>query len=76
MAVAVMPVAQADKPLLWARMQDYIRELMPYESDTPDDGPYDYPHFDQYWREPDARWPFWGEVEGRRVAFALVRRLP
>jgi predicted acetyltransferase len=72
--VQVVPVAQAEKAELWAHLQDYIRELMPYEGgEIPESGDIDYPSFDLYWRD-DGRWPFWGVVDGKRVAFALVHR--
>ena len=71
--VEVVPVSESAKMELWARLQDYIRELMPYEGgEIPESGDFDYPHFDLYWRE-SGRWPFWGVVDGKRVAFALVR---
>ncbi len=75
MAVSVVAIAESEKPLLWPRMQDYIRELMPYDGGPiPADGVFAYPHFDAYWREPDGRWPFWGMAGGARAAFALVHR--
>jgi predicted acetyltransferase len=74
MTVAVIPVAESEKAQLWPYLQDYIRELMPYDGGpVPADGVFDYPYFDLYWRE-DGRWPFWGMVDGRRAAFALVHR--
>ena len=77
MHVDVVPVREAEKAELWARLQDYIRELMPYDGGlTPGDGVFRYPHFDAYWREPEHRWPFWGVVDGKHSAFALVRRGP
>jgi predicted acetyltransferase len=75
MAVEVVAIPETEKPLLWARLQDYIRELMPYDGGPiPADGVFRYPYFDAYWQEPEQRWPFWGAVDGRRAAFALVRR--
>jgi predicted acetyltransferase len=70
----VVPVAESEKAELWACLQDYIRELMPYEGGAvPADGSdIAYPYFDDYWRAKD-RWPFWGVADGKRVAFALVR---
>lgn len=76
-AVEVVPIAEAEKSFLWSRLQDYIRELMPYDGGPePPGGIYPYRYFDDYWREPDSRWPFWGVAKGERVAFALVRRGP
>ena len=73
-AVEVVPVAESEKAALWTYLQAYIRELMPYEGGTiPADGSdIAYPYFGAYWREA-GRWPYWGVVDGRRVAFALVR---
>lgn len=75
--VDVVPIPESEKAILWPRMQDYIRELMPYDGGpTPASGVFDYPYFDDYWREPGHRWPFWGVASGERVAFALVHRQP
>ena len=75
MSVEIVPVLESEKAALWARLQDYIRELMPYDGGPmPADGVFDYPYFDAYWREPEHRWPFWGVADGQRVAFALVHR--
>ncbi|HJW41836.1 MAG TPA: hypothetical protein VJ476_11480 [Rhizomicrobium sp.] len=77
MVVEVVRVPESEKPLLWLRLQDYIRELMPYDGgEIPASGVFEYEYFDDYWREPDRRWPFWGVVDGQRAAFALVHRKP
>jgi len=77
MSIKVVPVLESEKPALWARVQDYIRELMPYDGGPmPADGVFQYPYFDAYWREPEHRWPFWGVANAQRVAFALVHRQP
>jgi predicted acetyltransferase len=72
--VDVVPVAESEKAALWPYLQDYIRELIPYEGGTipADGGDIAYAPFDLYWRDK-GRWPFWGVVDGKRVAFALVR---
>jgi predicted acetyltransferase len=75
--VDIVPIPESEKAILRRRMQDYIRELMPYDGGPmPADGVFDYPYFDDYWREPEHRWPFWGMVAGKRAAFALVHRQP
>ncbi len=77
MTVEVVAIPESEKAILWPRLQDYIRELMPYDGGPlPTDGVFHYPYFDDYWREPEHRWPFWGKVDGERAAFALVRRNP
>ncbi|HEY0107956.1 MAG TPA: hypothetical protein VGB91_17875 [Rhizomicrobium sp.] len=69
-----MPVPEADKPLLWRRLQDYIAELMPYDGGAiPADGVFTYPDFDLYGREA-GRFAFWAMADGERAAFALVHR--
>ncbi len=65
----IVPVLKAEKAELWAHLQAYLRELRTERDDR--DEP--YPHFEPYWREPDARWPFWGVTNSRRIGFALVR---
>lgn len=74
MAVAIVPVAQADKPALWARLQDYIREMTAHVDIAPEpDGTYAYAYFDLYWTE-ENRFAYWAVTpDGARVAFALVR---
>lgn len=75
--VNVVPIPESERAILWQRMQDYIRELMPYDGGPmPADGVFHYPYFDDYWREPDHRWPFWGMVDGKCAAFALVHLQP
>lgn len=77
MSIEVVPITEAEKPQLWPRLQDYIRELMPYDGGPmPADGVFRYPYFGVYWQEPEHRWPFWGVADGKRVAFALVHRQP
>jgi predicted acetyltransferase len=75
MSAAAVPVLESEKLALWARLEDYIGELMPYQGGSAG-GPFEYPHFDAYWQEPEHRWPFWGVADGQRVAFALVHRQP
>ena len=74
MAVEIVPVTLAEKPLLWARFQDYAQELTQYGTHERVNGEYEYPHFDLYWMEA-GRHPFWAVVDGKRVAFALVHQL-
>lgn len=71
MRVDVVPIQESDKSALWERMQAYMAELMPFGNFGPVDGVFGYEWFDLYWQEPN-RFPFWGEVEGKRAAFALV----
>jgi predicted acetyltransferase len=73
MRVEVARVAEADKPLLWRQLQDYIVGMLPYVNFGPKDGDHDYPPFDLYWREAN-RWPFWAMADGERAGFALVLR--
>jgi predicted acetyltransferase len=75
MMVDVVPALESEKPALWARLENYIGELMPYQGGSAG-GPFEYSHFDAYWQEPEHRWPFWGVVDGQHVAFALVHRQP
>ena len=70
MAVQIVPIAVADKPVLWQRMQAYMAELMPFGNFGPVDGEFQY-DVELYWREPD-RFPYWAMVDGRRAAFALI----
>jgi predicted acetyltransferase len=74
-AVAIAPVLERDKAELWSRFQDYADELTAYGTHARENGEYPYPYFDLYWREP-GRFAYWAVVEGKRVAFALVRKTP
>lgn len=71
MRVEVVPIPEADKSLLWDRMQAYIAELMPFGNFGPVNGVFAYEPFDLYWKEPN-RFPFWAMADGKRAAFALV----
>lgn len=74
MTVLVVPVPEADKPLLWDALQKYIAEMTQWGTHRPgDDGLFAYPWFDLYWQEPN-RFAFWAYVEGARAGFALVHR--
>jgi len=73
MRVEAMPVAEADKALLWRQLQDYIVGMLEYVDLGPANGDYDYPSFDAYWRD-DNRWPFWAMADSARAGFALVLR--
>ncbi len=75
MEVEIVAVRESEKPLLWEKFQDYAQELTQYGTHERVDGAFEYPYFDLYWREPN-RFPFWAVVDGRRVAFALVHRMP
>ena len=74
MDVEIVPVPLTEKPLLWARFQDYAQELTQYGTHARVNGEFEYPYFDLYWTEPD-RFPFWAVADGKRVAFALVHRM-
>ncbi len=71
MRVEVVPIPEADKALLWERMQAYIAELMSFGNFGPVNGVFAYEPFDLYWKEPN-RFPFWAMADGERAAFALV----
>jgi predicted acetyltransferase len=61
-----------EKAELAAMLQDYIADMLPFAPEAR--AGQAYPHFDLYWCEPDARWPFWLCVDDARAGFALVRR--
>jgi predicted acetyltransferase len=71
MRVEVVPIVDSEKAILGTYMQAYMAELMPFGNFGPVDGVFEYEWLDLYWREPD-RFPFWAQVDGKRVAFALV----
>ncbi|MEI9888302.1 MAG: hypothetical protein WDN08_17745 [Rhizomicrobium sp.] len=71
MDVLVVPVPEADKPLLWDALQDYIVEMRQWADIEAVNGVYPYPWFDLYWSERN-RHAFWAYVDGERAAFALV----
>lgn len=35
---------------------------------------FDYPYFDDYWSQPDHRWPYFILAHGSPIGFAFVRR--
>ena len=68
MTASETPVPLADKPRLAAMMRDYVAEMATIIADVDPDQP--YAHFDLYWSEPDARWPFWLLSDDARAGFA------
>lgn len=74
MDLTVEPVPQAGKPEFWRLFQIYLREHSAFTGKQPVDGVYEYPWFDDYWRKPGRRWPFWAKLAaGEVVGLALVR---
>ena len=71
MRTELRAVPLSEKPQLWARMQHYMAELMPYGNFGPVNGIFEYDGFDLYWQEPN-RFAFWATVSGERAAFALI----
>lgn len=67
--VDLVPVS--DKNVLARHLQTYLAEHAVYTGRTPRDGVYEYPWFDAYWRDVDARWPFWMRREEEFVALAF-----
>jgi predicted acetyltransferase len=70
-AVEVAAVAEADRDAFGALLDDYLTEMGAILSQPP---LRPYPGIDRYWAEPE-HWPLWILDRGRRVGFALVRRL-
>jgi predicted acetyltransferase len=58
----------SDKPILKEMLASYLSELSAFGNI---DG--DYPYFDAYWQDVDARWPYLFLEGERPVGFALVR---
>lgn len=73
--VAIVAVARADKPDLWAMYQRYARELAPMANIQPVNGEIPDPTFDDYWRL-EKHWPYWAVLDDQRIGFALVRCEP
>lgn len=62
----------SDKDDFARHLQSYLAEHAVFTGRTPRDGVYDYPWFDDYWQQPDSRWPFWMRREEEFVALAFV----
>ncbi|MBV9990378.1 MAG: GNAT family N-acetyltransferase [Alphaproteobacteria bacterium] len=73
MRAEIVPIAPADKPALWAELQDYIAEMTAHVDIAPVNGAYEYPGLDAYWTDA-GRCAFWAVAEGERAGFALLRR--
>jgi len=69
----IEPVHVSDKDILARQLQSYLAEHAVFTGRTPRDGVYEYPWFDDYWRHPGSRWPFWMRCEDSFVALAFVR---
>ncbi len=65
-------VPLAEKDVLARHLQSYLAEHAVFTGRSPHAGVYDYPWFDDYWRNPDSRWPYWMRCEDEFVALAFV----
>lgn len=63
----------SDKGLFAQHFQSYLAEHATFTGKTPRDGVFEYPWFEDYWRDPIRRWPFWMRREDEFVALAFVR---
>jgi predicted acetyltransferase len=68
-APELAPIPESDKSILAADLQNYIAELAPFDRALPPHGPYEYPGFDNLWRERSL---FWATVDGEIAGFAIV----
>ena len=72
MAVALQPVAFADRQALRAMMDPYlIAHADEVDPERAHGDPTDYPYFDAYWVEPVRR-PYWIVADGERAGFVLI----
>jgi predicted acetyltransferase len=71
MTVSISAARIEDQPRLRAMLSDYLAELSAY-AEMHDD----YPYFDDYWREPGARWPYLILDGAETIGFAFVRAIP
>lgn len=61
----------SEKPVFRRLLDAYISEFEQYI------GPQsDYPYFDVYWSEPNKRWPYFIQDQGRVVGFVMVNIWP
>ncbi len=68
-------VPESQKPSFWQLFQGYLAELGAFTGKPPINGEYDYRHFDNYWQEPNDRWPYYlKDEEGTVCSLAMVRR--
>lgn len=75
-SVSLHPVLQADNPLLWQHLQQYLAE-MPSENKhhfKDENGLWKYPWFDSYWEQP-TRHPFLIYRGETLVGFCMIREL-
>ncbi len=75
MSVSLKRATQDDAPLLENLLELYIHDLSEVFSVQPGpDGRFGYDKLPLYWSEPDRRYAFLIEHEGRVAGFALVTR--
>ncbi len=65
-------VPESDKDILARHLQSYLAEHAVFTGRTPRDGGFEYPWFEDYWRNPDSRWPFWMRRDDEFVGLAFV----
>ena len=68
-APVLAPIPEADKAVLADDLQHYISELAPFDRALAPVGPYEYPGFDNLWRERSL---FWAMFDGAVAGFAIV----
>ena len=72
--LTLTPISPANRPQLWALLQQYLGELTQYYHDQPDEnGCYPYPWLDSYFSDPD-RAALFLEADGETAGFALINR--
>ena len=72
MTASEVPIPVEEKAALAGLVAAYVAEMSEIIGMAKGDGR--YPHFDLYWSEPEARWPFWLKTNSTNAGFALVRR--
>jgi predicted acetyltransferase len=74
-SVSVVPVAEAEAPVLGNLLELYCHDMSAYfPIQLGDDGRFGYPALNSYFRAPDARFAYFIRSAGKLAGFALATR--
>jgi predicted acetyltransferase len=76
MDIQLIKVSIQDKIVLENLLELYKYDFSEFDNeDVNDRGQYGYRYIDNYWTEPDDRFPYLIKVDGNYAGFALIRKI-
>jgi len=76
MEIQVLKVSIQQKIVVKHLLELYKYDFSEFDNvDVDEQGSYGYTYLDNYWTEPDERFPFLVKVDGKYAGFALIRKI-